>query len=87
MLVNLAGGLELERIGKKLLVMVRDSFPTFVVGSARRNERLEQRNDDVDVLTDAVVGYLRKLSGTNLVTPKTARLYLYLSVTGYLENK
>lgn len=53
--------------------MVRDSFPTLAVGTAKR---IEQRDDDIDALTDAVVDYLRKLSSTNLVAPQTARLYL-----------
>ena len=62
--------------------MVRDSFPTLAVGTEKRIERLEQRDDDIDALTDAVVGYLRKLSG--LVAPQTARLQQYLIATGYL---
>ena len=78
--------LELERIGHKVLGMIRDSFPTLTVGTRERIISLQQRDDEIDSLTDAVAQYLRRLSTSNMVEPQPAHLYQYLGAANYLEN-
>ncbi|MDX1698945.1 MAG: Na/Pi symporter, partial [Thiohalobacterales bacterium] len=78
--------LELERIGHKVLGMIRDSFPTLTVGTRERITSLQKRDDEIDALTDAVALYLRRLSTTNMVEPQPAHLYQYLGAANYLEN-
>jgi phosphate:Na+ symporter len=78
--------LELQRIGDKTLVMIRDSLPTLTNGTRERIQALEERDQEVDSLTDAVILYLRELSTRNLVDPQPARLQRYLGAVNYLEN-
>jgi len=78
--------LELERVGNKVNAMVRDSFPTLLVGTRDRIDALVERDNEVDSLTDAVTLYLRELSTRDLVDPQPERLQVYLGVTSYLEN-
>jgi phosphate:Na+ symporter len=78
--------LELERVGSKVNAMVRDSFPTLLVGTQDRIDALVQRDNEVDSLTDAVTLYLRELSTRDLVDPQPERLQVYLGVASYLEN-
>jgi len=78
--------LELERVGNKVNAMVRDSFPTLLVGTRDRIDALVERDNEVDSLTDALTLYLRELSTRDLVDPQPERLQVYLGVTSYLEN-
>lgn len=79
-------GLELERIGDKLLSMIRDSYPTLMVGTQERIDQLVERDNEIDNLHDAVTLYLRDLSARDLVSPQPETLQLYLGASTYMEN-
>jgi phosphate:Na+ symporter len=78
--------LELERIGNKVIAMIRDSLPTLTVGTRERIQSLQQRDDEIDSLTDAVALYLRQLTTMNLVDPQPMLVNQYFSAANYLEN-
>ncbi len=78
--------LELERIGAKVIEMIRDSLPTLTVGTRERIQALQKRDTEVDSLTDAVAVYLRKLTVMNLVDPQPQQVHTYFSAANYLEN-
>ena len=78
--------LELGRVGEKVLGMIKDSFPTLIVGTGERINSLHQRDEEIDALTDAILLYLRRLSTTNLVEPQPRHLQQYLGTTDYMES-
>lgn len=78
--------LELERVGNKTLAMIRDSLPTLTNGTRERIQALEQRDSEIDSLTDAIILYLRALSTEDLIDPQPARLQLYVGAANYIEN-
>ncbi|MCP5141195.1 MAG: Na/Pi cotransporter family protein [Gammaproteobacteria bacterium] len=78
--------LELARVGEKVLGMVKDSFPTLLVGSRERVASLQKRDEEIDALTDAILLYLRKISTTNLVDPQPFYLQQYLGAANDLES-
>jgi phosphate:Na+ symporter len=78
--------LELERVGGKVLGMIRDSFPTLLVGTRERLVALQGRDQEIDALTDASVLYLRQLSTRDLVDPQPVYLQQYLGFANYLEQ-
>lgn len=78
--------LELGRVGEQILSMIKDSFPTLLVGTEERIRSLQQRDEQIDALTDAVLLYLRKLSTSNLVEPQPGYLQQYLATADYMES-
>ncbi|NNJ98060.1 MAG: Na/Pi cotransporter family protein [Gammaproteobacteria bacterium] len=78
--------LELERIGEKVIAMIRDSMPTLTVGTRERIQALHKRDNEIDGLTDAVALYLRKLTTMNLVDPQPVFVHAYFGAANYLEN-
>lgn len=78
--------LELDRVSGKVLEMIKDSFPTLLVGTRERILELQQLDQEIDALTDAAVMYLRKLSSANLVDPHPVYLQQYLGFADYLEK-
>jgi phosphate:Na+ symporter len=78
--------LELARVGDKVLVMVKDSFPTLLVGSRERILSLQKRDEEIDALTDAIVLYLRRLATADLVEPQPVYLQQHLGIANYLEK-
>jgi len=46
--------LELARVGEKVLGMIKDSFPTLLVGTRERVVSLQLRDEEIDALTDAI---------------------------------
>jgi len=78
--------LELQRLGAFTLDMVRDSLPAIAMGTHERIRSLQQRDDDVDALHDAIVRFLGKLSQQNLIDPQPRQLYRYIGAANYLEN-
>jgi len=78
--------LELERVGNKVLSMIKDSFPALLVGTRERIVSLQRRDDEVDALTDAIVLYLRKLATADLVEPQPVYLQQQLGIANYLEK-
>ena len=78
--------LELERIGEKVIEMIRDSLPTLTVGTRERIQALQKRDTEIDSLTDAVALYLRKLTTMDLVDPQPGVVQTYFGAANYLEN-
>jgi phosphate:Na+ symporter len=78
--------LELQRIGEKLVAMIRDSLPTLTVGTRERIHALQNRDNEIDSLTDAVALYLRKLTTMDLVDPQPEFVHAYFGAANYLEN-
>ncbi len=78
--------MEVGRLGGFALSMVRDSLPTLTVGTRERIDSLQKRDLDIDALHNAIVGFLRKLSSRDLVSPQPENLYQLLSAANYIEN-
>ena len=78
--------LELERVGEKVLDMIKDSLPTLLVGTRERIVALRKRDEEIDALTDAIMLYLRKLATADLVEPQPLYLQQYLGIADYLEK-
>ena len=78
--------LELERVGEKVIAMIRDSLPTLTVGTRERIQALQNRDTEIDSLTDAVALYLRKLTTLNLVDPQPELVHVYFGAANYLES-
>jgi phosphate:Na+ symporter len=78
--------LELARVGEKVLGMIKDSFPTLLVGTSDRIASLHERDEEIDALTDAILLYLRRLSTTSLVGPQPAYLQQFLGTANYMET-
>ena len=78
--------LELERISEKVTAMIRDSMPTLTVGTRERIQALQQRDNEIDSLVDAVSLYLRQLTTMHLVDPQPMQVYRYFGAANYLEN-
>ncbi len=72
--------LELGRVGEKVNNMIKDSFSTLIVGTKERIGSLRDRDEEIDVLTDAIALYLRNLSTENLIKPQPIYLQSYLGV-------
>lgn len=78
--------LELGRVSEKVISMIKDSFPTLVVGTRERIDSLRKRDEEIDALTDQITLYLRNLSTMSLVEPQPVYLQRYLGIASYLEN-
>ena len=78
--------LELTRVADKVLEMIKDSFPTLLVGTQERIVSLQQRDEEIDALADAITIYLRKLATADLVEPQPLYLQQYLGITDNLEK-
>ena len=78
--------LELERVGNKVVAMIRDSMSTLTVGTRERIQTLQKRDVEIDSLTDAIALYLRKLTTMNLVDPQPVFIEAYFGAANYLES-
>ncbi|MEE4202206.1 MAG: Na/Pi cotransporter family protein [Halieaceae bacterium] len=78
--------LELVRVGDEVLGMIKDSFPALITGSHERLVSLQRRGEEVSVLTDAIVFYLRRLATGELVEPHPIYLQQQLGMANYLEK-
>jgi len=78
--------LELSRVGERVLDMIKDSFPTLIVGTGERIASLQRRDEEIDALTDAILLYLRRLSTTSMVEPQPLYLQQFLGTANYLEG-
>ena len=78
--------LETERLGRRVLRNVEDSFDVVMGGETQRVARLRSRDEDVDDLHGAIVDYLGRITLAELVDPLPQRLQTALGVANYLEN-
>jgi phosphate:Na+ symporter len=78
--------MELARVGDKVLGMIKDSFPTLLVGTQERITSLQSRDDEVDALTSAIVLYLRSIATSDLVEPHPAYLQQFIAIASDLES-
>lgn len=78
--------LELERLAALAGGLVRGGLAIALSGSEAELEALRKRDQAVDRLQGAIMGYLGQLSMRHLVTPSPRRLQEYLGVANYLEN-
>lgn len=78
--------LELERLAALAGGLVKGGLAVALSGSEAELEALRKRDQAVDRLHGAIVGYLGQLSMRHLVKPSPWRLQEYLGVANYLEN-
>ncbi|OOZ14065.1 hypothetical protein BOW35_09375 [Solemya velum gill symbiont] len=78
--------LEITRMGKHALSMLRDSMPILTVGTRERIHSLQQRDEEIDILHSAIIVYLHDLSSGDLVDPLPQRLYQYVTLANHIEN-
>ena len=78
--------LELERLAALAGGLVRGGLAIALSGSEAELEALRKRDQAVDRLQGAIMGYLGQLSMRHLVKPSPRRLQEYLGVANYLEN-
>lgn len=78
--------MEIERLGRRVSNMARDSLTVVTQGSAQDINRLRARDEDVDSLHRAIIDYLGKVTHEDMVDPLPRRLQTTLSVANYLEN-
>jgi phosphate:Na+ symporter len=78
--------LELGRVSEKVLNMIRDSFPCLLVSTRERIVELQQHDQEIDAITDAIVLYLREIASSDLVSPQPIYLQQFLGFAEYLEK-
>ena len=78
--------LELLRLAEMARVMAVDALPAALRGDRATLEQLAARDDDLDELHGAIVGYLGELSMRDLVEPLPRRLQECLGIANDLET-
>ena len=78
--------MEIIRMGKHAMSMLRDSMPVLTVGTRERISSLKQRDEEIDILHDEIIVYLHTLSSGDLVNPQPQRLFNYVKAANYIEN-
>ena len=78
--------MELGRLGAAALRMVRQGLPTVLDGDETALQQLEDMDDDVDALHEAIVTYLGRLARENLSDLQSRQLHDYLAAANYLES-
>ena len=78
--------MEITRMGSHALSMVRDSMPILTVGTRERIRSLQKRDDEIDILHNAIIMYLHQLSSGDLLNPLPERMYRYVTMANAIEN-
>lgn len=78
--------LEIGRLGKYTLKMMDDALPTVFNGSYEDLSNLEAMDDNVDILYDAIILYLRSLSREGLLTAQSELLSDYMAIANHIES-
>jgi phosphate:Na+ symporter len=66
--------------------MVKQATPAVLSGSAADLDRIQELDKEVDILHEAIVRYLGKVSQENLTAPETESLHDYLGTATLYEN-
>ncbi len=77
---------ELVRLAELDREMLERAFGVATIGTQRDIARLQQIDEDVDILHGAIITFLAQLSQKNLVALQSTQLYQYIGVANYLEN-
>ena len=78
--------LELERMGKRVVHMVRHAPAAVMTGSPVEVQAVAKMDDDVDALHEAIVDYLAQISRQPLTEEQTGALQDALAISNYMEN-
>ena len=78
--------LELGRLAKQALKMVKLGPQIVMKGTEQELEQLARQDDGVDALHDAIVAYLGELSSESLTPEQSELLHDYLSIAGSFES-
>lgn len=78
--------MEIERLGRRVSNMARDSYEVVINGTSQDINRLRARDEDVDSLHRAIIDYLGKITHEELVEPLPSRVQTTLGVANYLEH-
>ena len=78
--------LELSRMGKRALHMVRHAPVAIMAGSEEDVRAVARMDDDVDSLYEAIVTYLGHLANRKLSGEQTSRVQDALYIANYIEN-
>lgn len=78
--------LELDRLGRYALRMVRRALPVVVTGSQEDLATLAKMDEAVDTLHGAIITYLGQLSQRGLLRRETEQIRDYITITNYIEN-
>jgi phosphate:Na+ symporter len=77
---------ELLHLGGLVKSMIDRSLDTVLSGSELDATELSRDDDDVDTLYEEIIGYLGKLSQTDLINPQPQELQSFVGIANYLEN-
>ena len=78
--------MELGRLGRAALQMMRGALDIVIEGSREQIDALEKMDDDVDALYGAIITYLGRLSKENLTDRQSEELHDYLAAANYIES-
>ncbi len=78
--------LELKRLGKYTLRMVRHALPTVMRGTEDELEQLGRMDDNVDTLYQAIIDYMRLLSREDMLRAQSQHLSEYMNIANDMEN-
>jgi phosphate:Na+ symporter len=81
-----AARMEIVRMAGHVVPMVKQATPAVLSGSAADLDRIQELDKEVDILHEAIVRYLGKVSQENLTAPETESLHDYLGTATLYEN-
>ena len=76
---------EVTRLGHRSLEQVQQAVPMVVTGTTGQLAELAERDDDIDELHNAIIGYLRQLDNAELTEAEGQRLLQLINVARYYE--
>ena len=81
-----AARMEIVRMAGHVLQMVKQATPAVLSGSPADLDRIEELDKEVDILHDAIIRYLGKISQETLTARETESLHDYLGAATFYEN-
>jgi len=81
-----AARMEIVRMAGHVVPMVKQAAPAVLSGSPADLDRLQDLDKEVDVLHEAIVRYLGKVSQESLTPQETESLHDYLGAATFYEN-
>nr|CRH05791.1 Putative Na/Pi-cotransporter II-related protein [Candidatus Magnetococcus massalia] len=77
---------ELKGMGMRCGLMLNDSFQISLHGDREALRQFKQRDEEIDLIYEAVMGYLGKISEAGLTRRQTEKMLLLTSAVDSLEN-
>jgi phosphate:Na+ symporter len=78
--------LELARMGRRAVIMIRRAPGVVLGGTTGDLQALKQADDDIDALHGAVISYLGRVSGGEVTEKQTEVIHDQFAIANYIEN-